>query len=525
MEKSFVRGVLPRLLVMALFVVLSAVGVVFSVLLVLTATTLYMYFLAACFAALSVTAGFLNFVSANFYYKSYFYEDHLSRLKAGLAPVRNYPTVAVAMPVYNEDPAMVERNLRRLRELDYDRNRVHVLRARRLHGPLEAQGDESSRAGGTGPSTCTARRRKGYKAGALNNLLLHCREEFLAVFDSDEYLTDARFLKDIVPYFADGRVAFVQTEKRYAKGTFFSDSIDLFDAIFFRFIQTSRALNGTAIFAGSCGMIRRSALDEIGGFPEYIIEDTFFSFESDMNSFKSVYLPKVYALGRPLLTFTELARQQWRYNSGDTQFLAYLFRAFKDKVTRKERAMSASSKIRLRRPRLRAELHLRRAHTVLGGLDARSALGGALRSLGHAEEQILLVEVPCHGRGLLAVAAFSLSVLTPAVITKVYFGSFSKGLMLFVLNFALSFTRLEAAVAAVLNNSPVRGWIKGDGLKAGTKLISSFRNSAAELSFSAVLLVAGIAASGRQQPLRGPVAALVLGICTARLSSSSFKYG
>ena len=74
-------------------VVLSAVGVVFSVLLVLTATTLYMYFLAACFAALSVTAGFLNFVSANFYYKSYFYEDHLSRLKAGLAVL--YPAYAL----------------------------------------------------------------------------------------------------------------------------------------------------------------------------------------------------------------------------------------------------------------------------------------------------------------------------------------------------------------------------------------------------------------------------------------------
>jgi hypothetical protein len=109
-------------------------------------------------------------------------------------------------------------------------------------------------------------------------------------------------------------------------------------------------------------------------------------------------------------------------------------------------------------------------------------------------KQILLVKYPVMDVELLAVAAFSLSVLTPAVITKVYFGSFSKGLMLFVLNFALSFTRLEAAIAAVLNNSPMRGWIKGDGLKAGTKLLSSFRNSAAELSFSAVLMVAGIAA-------------------------------
>jgi cellulose synthase (UDP-forming) len=492
MEKSFARGVLPRLLVMALFVVLSAVGVVFSVLLVLTATTAYMYFLAACFAALSVTAGFLNFVSANFYYKSYFYEDYLSRLNAGLAPVRNYPTVAVAMPVYNEDPAMVERNLRRLRELDYDRNRVTFYLLDDSTDPAKRKEIElASRRNGA--VYVHRKERKGYKAGALNNLLLHSREEFLAVFDSDEYLTDTRFLKDMVPYFADGRVAFVQTEKRYAKGTFFSDSIDLFDAIFFKFIQTSRALNGTAIFAGSCGMIRRAALDEMGGFPEYVTEDTFFSFESDMNSFKSVYLPKVYALGKPLLTFTELARQQWRYNYGDTQFLAYLYTAFKDKVTGKERAMSASSKIDY-------VAHGFGLNYISGVLILFSVvsmlvvLSAAPFAASATLKQILLVKYPVMDVELLAVAAFSLSVLTPAVITKVYFGSFSKGLMLFVLNFALSFTRLEAAIAAVLNNSPVRGWIKGDGLKAGTKLFSSFRNSAAELSFSAVLLVAGIAA-------------------------------
>ena len=109
-------------------------------------------------------------------------------------------------------------------------------------------------------------------------------------------------------------------------------------------------------------------------------------------------------------------------------------------------------------------------------------------------KQILLVSYPVMDVELLAILAFSISLLTPAVITKVYFGSFSKGLMLFVLNFALSFTRLKAAIAAVLHNSPMRGWIKGDGRKSGAKLLSSFRNSFAELFFSGVLLVAGVTA-------------------------------
>ena len=40
---------------------------------------------------------------------------------------------------------------------------------------------------------------------------------------------------------------------------FLSDSINLFDAFFFKFIQPARAFNNTAIFSGSCGIIRRSA--------------------------------------------------------------------------------------------------------------------------------------------------------------------------------------------------------------------------------------------------------------------------
>ena len=325
MEKSFAKGVLPRLLIMAFFVVLSAVGIAFSLLLLLTAQTLYVGLLAVCFAALSLMSGFLNLVSANFYYKSYFYDGYLAGVKRDLRPVRSYPTVAVAMPVYNEDPAMVERNLRRLKELDYAKGKVRYYVLDDSTDPSVRKAIERASAA-LGAAYIHRPNRKGYKAGALNNLLLHSTEEFLAVFDSDEYLSDTHFLKDLVPYFQDERVAFVQTEKRYAKGTFFSDSVDLFDAIFFKFIQTSRALNGTAIFAGSCGMIRRSALDEIGGFPEYVTEDTFFSFESDMNSFRSVYLPKVYALGRPSSrslswpsssgATTTATRSSWRTYSG-----------------------------------------------------------------------------------------------------------------------------------------------------------------------------------------------------------------
>ena len=101
--------------------------------------------------------------------------------------------------------------------------------------------------------------RKGFKAGALNNMLKHSKEEFVAIFDYDEVPHKHRTsLMDMLPYFSDKKLSYIQTEKRYFKGTFFSDTVDLFDAFFFKFVQPSRALNNTAIFAGSCGLIRRT---------------------------------------------------------------------------------------------------------------------------------------------------------------------------------------------------------------------------------------------------------------------------
>ena len=104
---------------------------------------------------------------------------------------------------------------------------------------------------------------------------------------------------------------------------------------------------------------------------------------------------------------------------------------------------------------------------------------------------------------ILAALAFTLSILTPAVITKVYFGSFSKGLMLFVLNFALSFTRMKAAIAAVLHNSPMRGWIKGDGLEVGSEdllVVQELRRGAVLLRHTLRRRSRG---GGRQQPFGG----------------------
>lgn len=481
------KNAYARLAATFLFIVLTLVGLAFSVYLFLSVHSIYMYIVAVFFALLTVISGFFNITTSYLYYRSYLYGEHLDRIKKTLRPLSAFPSVAVAVPVYNEDPSIVMANLTKLKELDYPKQKLsfYLLDDSTDKGTLSVL---SSFCKKNGVNYIHRRKRKGFKAGSLNHFLGICKEEFIAIFDYDEVLTNPMFLKDTLPYFQDPQVSYVQTEKQYAKGTFFSDSINLFDAFFFRFIQPARALNNTAIFAGSCGVIRISHLREIGGFPEYVIEDTFFSFESDSNGFKSLYIPQTYALGKPITTFTELVHQQWRYNYGDNQFLCYLLRGKKRCNKKKLSALAEIDYI-----------------THGFGLNYISVilLFFTLISIFIVFAQFGFASVPLSallsGKDInmdleiLGISSFSVSVLTPIIMTKIYFKSIKKGVMIFLLNFALAIIRAKAAVSALLSIDYKAVW--GSGEKGSrSDLAYSARNSVLETVFSVTLLSLGILA-------------------------------
>ncbi len=478
------RELIGRLFSVVMFIVLTVVGLLFSIYLIYLAKSLYMYILAFSFTILAAISGFFNIFTSYSYYRSYLYDAYLEKIQKGIKKPKRYPAVAVVMPVFNEDSGEVKKNMRRLMQLDYPRNKLeyYLLDDSTDEGIMCALEKFSAE---YGIHYIRRDKREGFKAGALNNMLIHSNEEYIAIFDYDEYLTNTRFLKDLIPYFGDKRLAYIQTEKKYHKDTFFSDTVDLFDAFFFKFIQPSRALNNTAIFAGSCGVIRRSHLKAVGGFPEYVIEDTFFSFESDVHGYKSLYIPKVYALGKPIRTFTELVKQQWRYNYGDTQFLSYFFRRSK---AAKKRSLSPLSNIDYMTHGfgLNYISIVLLLFTVLSIFIVFSQLKFNLLSL----SLFLKGSDPTWDLEMLGATAFSLSILAPVILTKIYFKSVRKGIMIFLLNFSLAFIRTRAAIAAIFKFSHTRIlWERErQRLEGYKKLIYALKNSALEMLFSIILL-------------------------------------
>ena len=226
-------------------------------------------------------------------------------------------------------------------------------------------------------------------------------------------------------------------------------------------------------------------MKEIGGFPEYVIEDTFFSFESDIHGFKSLYIPKVYAYGKPIETFTELVKQQWRYNYGDTQFLGYFINKLKRKDKMKKLSPLSNVDYMTHGFGLNYISVMLVLFTIISILIVFSQLPLAKINLSN----VLTAQYLSFDLELLGVGALFVSIIAPVILTKIYFNSIKKGFMIFLLNFALAFIRAKAAFAAIFRKKYKIVWERNKFSQKYGRILYAFRNSVAEIIFASFLVV------------------------------------
>ncbi|MEW6109163.1 MAG: glycosyltransferase [Nitrospirota bacterium] len=158
------------------------------------------------------------------------------------------------------------------------------------------------------------------KAGNLNFGLQHSTAEFIAVFDADHApLPD--FIGNLIGYFRDEKVAFVQTPQEFYNIDSFQHHADRKKKyiwgeqyLFFSLIQPGKDRLNAAYFVGSCAILRRKALDDIGGFATAsITEDMLTSIYIHAKGWSSVYHNECMAYGiaaETLLPF-HIQRQRW----------------------------------------------------------------------------------------------------------------------------------------------------------------------------------------------------------------------
>ncbi|HKC19805.1 MAG TPA: glycosyltransferase [Candidatus Dormibacteraeota bacterium] len=235
------------------------------------------------------------------------------------------PKVAVQVPAYNEPLEVMGETLKALAALDYPDVIVQVVDNntpdRQNWEALKAECDK------LGPrfQFMHLENWPGFKAGALNEATrrLPKEVEIIAVVDSD-YIVRPDWLRSVVGHFSDPKVAFVQTpqnyrdwdDDQYLRGLYYSYRY------FFEITMPSRAHRNAIIFAGTMGLIRRSALEEIGGWnPDIVTEDAEASLRILARGHTGVYINRAYGHGLMPLSFDGLKKQRFRWALGGVQIL------------------------------------------------------------------------------------------------------------------------------------------------------------------------------------------------------------
>ena len=166
------------------------------------------------------------------------------------------------------------------------------------------------------------------KAGNLNHALSVTSGEFILQLDTD-HVPLPTIIDKILGYFNDPKVAFIQTPQDFYNTDSFTHVFNekartLWEEnrIFYSLLQPGKDVHNASFFCGSCGMLRRAALEDIGGFStETIIEDMETSLKLHTRGWKSVYHAEPLAFGLSPGSAAAFHVQRLRWAEGSMQML------------------------------------------------------------------------------------------------------------------------------------------------------------------------------------------------------------
>jgi cellulose synthase/poly-beta-1,6-N-acetylglucosamine synthase-like glycosyltransferase len=245
-------------------------------------------------------------------------------------PDDELPMISLHVPAHNEPPDMVIETLRSLLSLDYPRYEIILIDDNTddesLWRPVQTWCHQH------GLKFAHLDDWPGYKSGALNYALRRLtspQAELIGVVDSD-YQIEPGFLRRCAPAFADPWIGFVQSPQNYRDWAFSQYYRRLYYsyAYFFAVSQPSRNEHDGAIFAGTMGLIRRVALDALGGWDEWCItEDAELSLRLLRAGWSGQHVDESFGHGIMPLTFEALKGQRYRWCFGGIQLLRMHWRS------------------------------------------------------------------------------------------------------------------------------------------------------------------------------------------------------
>ena len=235
--------------------------------------------------------------------------------------VDTWPSVDVFIPTYNEPLEVVKQTVFSAMQMDWPKDRLHVYVLD--DGRREEFRDFCEE---LGVGYLTRDNNAHAKAGNINAALAVTGSDYVAIFDCDHIPTRS-FLQICMGWFIrDPKLAMLQTPHHFFSPDPFEKNLDTFHVmpnegeLFYGIVQDGNDLWNAAFFCGSCAVIKRAPLLEIGGVAvETVTEDAHTALKLSRHGYNTAYLALPQAAGLATESLSAHVGQRIRWARGMAQ--------------------------------------------------------------------------------------------------------------------------------------------------------------------------------------------------------------
>jgi cellulose synthase (UDP-forming) len=228
------------------------------------------------------------------------------------------PSVDIFIPTYDEPAFILKRTIIGCQAINYDRKSIYLLDDTRRE-------EIKNLAAELGCEYRTRPDNQHAKAGNLNHTIPQTQGEIIVIFDAD-FIPTRNFLQRTLGFFQDETVALVQTPQSFyntdpiARNLGLEDILTPEEEVFYRQLQPLKDGAGSVVCSGTSFLVRRKALEAIGGFvTDSLSEDYFTGIRLSAKGYRLVYLDEKLSAGLAAENISAHATQRLRWARGTLQ--------------------------------------------------------------------------------------------------------------------------------------------------------------------------------------------------------------
>jgi cellulose synthase (UDP-forming) len=234
-----------------------------------------------------------------------------------------WPSVDLLIPTYNEPLSVVKYTALAAMNIDWPADKLNVYI---LDDGKREEFRQFAEEAGIGYMTRDDNAHA--KAGNINRALARLDAPFVAIFDCDHVPTRSFMQVTLGWFLRDSKLGMLQTPHHFYSPDPFERNLGQFRIIpnegelFYGIVQDGNDFWNATFFCGSCAVLRRTALDEIGGIAvETVTEDAHTSLRMQMNGWNTAYINIPQAAGLATERLSGHVKQRIRWARGMIQIM------------------------------------------------------------------------------------------------------------------------------------------------------------------------------------------------------------